>query len=118
MSDNLVNAETYLKDGNIPKCFNQYIAIAGEFEGLFDFETASYFYKRCLDISIDNKYIEGEAKAYKGLGICEEKVLNIFEAMNYLESALEKAIDGSLTKIEKDISKELVRVYQNIAIEF
>ena len=67
---------------------------------------------------MDNKYIEGEAKSYKGLGICEERVLNIFEAMNHLETALEKAIDGSLTKIEREISKELVRVYQNIAIEF
>lgn len=69
-------------------------------------------------MSIDHKYFEGEAKSYKGLGICEEKVLNIFEAMNYLETALEKSIDASLTKIERDISKELVRVYQNIAIEF
>lgn len=69
-------------------------------------------------MSVDAKYIEGEAKAYKGLGICEEKVLNIFEAMNYLETALEKSIDGSLTKIEKEISRELVRVYQIIAIDF
>lgn len=39
---------------------------------MHDYETASYFYKRCLDVSVDNKDIEGEAKAYKGLGICEE----------------------------------------------
>lgn len=69
-------------------------------------------------MSIEAKFIEGEAKSYKGLGICEEKVLNIFEAMGKLETALEKAIDGSLTKIEKEISRELVRVYQIIAIEF
>ena len=63
---------------------------------------------------------EGEARAYKGLGICEEKVLNIFEAMNKLEIALEKAIDGgtALKKIEKEVSRELVRVYSVIAIEF
>ena len=60
---------------------------------------------------MEAKYIEGEAKAYKGLGICEEKVLNIFEAMGKLETALEKAIDGNLLKIDKEISKELVRVY-------
>jgi hypothetical protein len=64
-----------------------------------------------LDVSIDHKNIELEAKAYKGLGICEEKVLNIFEAMNYLETALEKALDGSISKLEIEISKELVRVY-------
>ena len=55
-------------------------------------------------MSLDAKYPEGEAKAYKGLGICEEKVLNIFEAMNHLETALEKSIDAGLNKIEKDIS--------------
>ena len=40
-------------------------------------------------MSIEAKHFEGEAKSYKGLGICEEKVLNIFEAMNYLETAWE-----------------------------
>lgn len=71
-----------------------------------------------MDVSVEAKYIEGEAKAYKGLGICEEKVLNIFEAMRKLETAQEKAIDGELSKLDKEISKELVRVYQVIAIEF
>jgi hypothetical protein len=88
---------------------------------LLDYETASYFYKRCLDVSVDHKDIEGEARAYKGLGICEEKVLNIFEAMSYLETALEKAIDGrnsgnvqliaSLKRLVNEIYTELVRVY-------
>lgn len=85
--------------------------VAQQFEELNDYETASYFHKRCLDVSVEAKFIEGEARAYKGLGICEEKVLNIFEAMSHLETALEKSIDGSLIRIEKDISKELVRVY-------
>lgn len=52
-----------------------------------------------------------------GLGICEEKVLNIFHAMSNLVTALGKAEDGSLTKLEKDICKELVRVYQTIALQ-
>ena len=53
-----------------------------------DYETASYFYKRCLDVSSDAKSLKGAAKAYMGLGICEEKVLNIFNAMGNLENAL------------------------------
>lgn len=69
-------------------------------------------------MSIEAKHFEGEAKSYKGLGICEEKVLNIFEAMNYLETAWEKSQDNGLTKIEREISRELVRVYQVIAIDF
>lgn len=44
--------------------------------------------------------------------------MNIFEAMNYLETALEKSIDAAKPRIEKEISKELVRVYQIIAIDF
>jgi tetratricopeptide (TPR) repeat protein len=43
---------------------------------------------------MENKYIEGEAKAHMGLGICEEKVLNIFNAKGSLESALERAVEG------------------------
>lgn len=46
--------------------------VARKFESLKDFETASYFHKKCLDMSIDFKFVEGEAKAYMGLGICEE----------------------------------------------
>lgn len=68
---------------------------------------------------MEAKFVEGEAKAYMGLGICEEKVLNIFEAMGNLETALQKAIHaGTLQKLEKEISRELVRVYQIIAIQF
>ena len=44
-------------------------------------------------------------------------MLNIFPAMQHLETALDKAIDAK-SKIEKEISKELVRVYQNIAIDY
>ena len=40
------------------------------------------------------KYIEGQALAYKGLGICEQMVLNKSEAMVHLETALEKAVEG------------------------
>jgi tetratricopeptide (TPR) repeat protein len=103
---------------NIRQCFNQYQGVAKQYEELNDYETASYFHKRCLDISIEYKYIEGIAKAYRGLGICQEKVLNIFEAMENLETALEHSIEGNQTKIEKEISKDLVRVYQIIAVDF
>lgn len=51
------------------------------FEELDDYETASYFYKKCLDVSIEAKFVEGEARAYMGLGICEEEVFNIFNSM-------------------------------------
>ena len=75
------------------------------FEELDDYETASYFYKKCLDISIKAKFVEGEARAYMGLGKCEEEVFNIFNSMSNLETALEKAVDGVLSKLEKEISK-------------
>ena len=52
-----------------------------------------------------------------GLGICEEKVMNSFHAMSNIVTALSKAEEGSLNKLEKEISKELVRVYQTIALQ-
>ena len=81
-----------------------------------DYETASYFYKKCLDVSVEDGLIKGEAEAYQGLGTCEENVLNIFYAMGHLETALEKSTDGNLEELTKNISKDLVRVYQTIAI--
>jgi hypothetical protein len=69
-----------------------------------------------LDVSVEASFPEGQAKAYKGLGICEEKVLNIFESKNQLETALGIACTSALNKIEREISKDLVRVYQVIAI--
>lgn len=85
--------------------------MAQQFAGYRDYETASYFHKRCLDISIEFKYIEGEAYAHRGLGICEEKVYNKREAMSHLETAMEKAKNGEKFEVEKLISKDLVRVY-------
>ena len=66
MNDDLVHAEQSWIEGNIKTCFLKYEEVARVFEQLNDFETASYFYKRCLDISVDNKkkYPEGEPKAY------------------------------------------------------
>lgn len=111
-----MSAERDHREGMIKNCLKQYTEVANGFEKLNDYETASYFYKKCLDVSIESREIEGEANAYMGLGICEEKVLNIFNAMGNLETALEKAIDGNISKLERIISKELVRVYQIIAI--
>lgn len=86
-----------------------------------DYEVASYFYNRCLDIAKENKNLIEEAKAYKGLGICEQQVFNIFQSMKYLEIAYEKAIDANTHSSEsqqKAISKDLVKVYEEIAKEY
>lgn len=115
LSEDLVEAETHLRDGHTIECIHQYEGVCKAYERLNDYETASYFYNRCLEVSKEAKYIDGEAKAYMGLGICEEKVFNIFESMKYHETALEKAIDGNLPEIIRKISQELVRVYNNIA---
>ena len=111
LSKNLVSAERYHRDEDFEKCLKQYSVIATQFEQLNDYETASYFYKRCLDVSIEFNTQKGEAKAYMGLGICEEKVMNIFRAMENLVTALTKAEQANETKLDKQISKELVRVY-------
>jgi len=116
LSECLMSAEDFHRKGQTEQCLEQYKKVAIDFQGKDDYETASYFYKKCLDFSIEDGIIKGEAEAYKGLGICEEKVLNIFYAMNHMETALEKAEEGSLEDLEKQISKDLVRVYQTIAI--
>ena len=123
--DNLILISETLKQGEIAwreqaarDCFKTYEKMAKMYEGFNDYETASYFHQRCLDISIEFKYIEGEARAHCGLGICEEKVFNKFPAMQHLEKALEKANSGELDDCARSISKDLVRVYIKIANEY
>ena len=117
LCETLVTAESHHRNGQTKNCLKQYQIVATQFEELDDYETASYFYKKCLDVSIEAKFTEGESRAYMGLGICEEEVFNIFNSMGNLETALEKAISATtLTKLEKEISKQLVRVYQKIAV--
>lgn len=117
LKESLVDGENFQREGEIKKCFKTYLGVAQQFEALNDFETASYFHKRCLDVSNDFKYVEGQALAFKGLGICEEKVYNKFEAMENLETALEKAAEGQLESIAEGVTRDLVRVYQSIAID-
>ena len=45
-------------------------------------------------------------------------VFNKQEAKEKLEIARDRARDGSEQKLEKEISKDLVRVYQIIAMEY
>lgn len=77
----LKNGELYWREQAARDCFKTYEMMAVKYVKFNDYETASYFHQRCLDISIEFKYIEGEAKAHRGLGICEEKVFNKFPAM-------------------------------------
>ena len=107
----MVNAEQFHRDGIIDKCLDQYKSVAKQFEGLNDYKTASYFYNKCLDVSMEAKSLKGQAEAFKGLGICEEQVFNKYEAMHKLEIARDKAVDGSEPKLEKEIWTNLVRVY-------
>lgn len=118
VSETLKEGELYWRDAAAQDCFRTYHKMAKMYEEYNDYETASYFYQRCLDISIEFKYIEGEANAHRGLGTCEEKVFNKFEAMHHLETALEKASSGDLTEATREISRDLVRVYQQIANEY
>ena len=118
ISETLKNGEIYWREQAARECFKTYQGMAQMYVGFNDYETASYFHQRCLDISIEFKYIEGEAQAHRGLGICEEKVFNKFPAMQHLETAMEKAKTGELLKVVREISKDLVRVYQMIANEY
>ena len=118
LSEDLMEAEEYHRNGQTEKCLERYKKVAIDFQTKNDYETASYFYKKCLDVSEEHASPKGEAEAYQGLGTCEENVLNIFNAMSNLETALDKATEGHLDDLEKQISSDLVRVYQNIAIQF
>lgn len=69
---------------------------------------------------MEHKFLEGEARAYQGLGKAEENVMNKNEAMHHLETSLSKvqeADDPKLERLVKEISANLVKVYMQIALE-
>ena len=94
LSDDLQSAEDYNRNGETEKCLQRYRKVAQEFMDKNDYETASYFYKKCLDVSTEDGHLKGEAEAYLGLGHCEESVLNIFYAKGHMETAHEKSVEG------------------------
>lgn len=85
----LEKAELCLRAADITECLKNYKAIAVEYEQIKDYCTASYFYKKNLDISKKFSNLEGEIAALVDLGKCEANVLNINKSMDYMEKALE-----------------------------
>lgn len=81
LREDLVGAEMDWREGEFRNCFRIYQSVATRYEQEKDYCTASYFHDRCLEVSLDFKYFEGEALAHKGLGFCEENVFNKHEAM-------------------------------------
>ena len=74
-------------------------------------------FSRCVQRGGRGQYT-GEALAWLGLGNCEKESFNKYEAMTNFETALQKAQELQESKLEREISKELVKVYQIIALEF
>lgn len=93
----------------------EYKKVCNRYAEVGDYPTASYFYAKCLMMSKQQKYAEGEAMSSMGLGQCEEGEKNIAKAQEYYEVALEKALDKSLHAIAKTISEQLIRVYEKLA---
>ena len=111
LSDILMEGENLHREGMIDQSLEKYREVAHKFEVLNDWGSASYFYKKCLDISMESKSLKGEAQAWLGLGNCEKESFNKYEAMTNFETALQKAQELQEKKLEREISKELVKVY-------
>lgn len=116
ITDLLRKAEKFGNEGDVAKSIAEYKKVCAKYEEVADYPTASYFYQKCLNISKQQKYAEGEATSYMGLGLCEEGERNITKAQEYYEIALEKALDKDLHSIDKIISEQLIRVYEKLAI--
>jgi len=59
LSHSLIDGEQYWREGEARKAFKTYLSVGHLYEELQDFETASYFHQRCLEISTEFKFIEG-----------------------------------------------------------
>ena len=114
----LRQAEGYKNGEAIPQCIQEYKKVCAKYEQVNDYPTASYFYQKCLVLSKQSKHGEGEATSYMGLGLCEEGEKKIEKAQEYYETALEKALDKDLHAIVKQISEQLIRVYEKLALSY
>lgn len=117
LSKDLRDAEDLMRTGD-PKCLERYKSLVVTFQSLNDYDTSSYFQGKCLNFSIEHKFKMGEIDALIGLGICEEKVYQEKKAKDYLEQALNKAIEAQDQKGINKVSKELMRIYDEIATEY
>jgi len=61
VSENLKQGEQFWRNQQKSECFETYERMAAMYVDFNDYETASYFHQRCLDISIEFEYREGEA---------------------------------------------------------
>ncbi len=118
ISGTLCKAERFKNAGDIAASIEEYKKVCTRYMDANDYPTASYFYAKCLVMSKEQKFAEGEALAEMGLGQCEEGEKNVARAQEYYEGAIEKALDKSLHAIAKTISEQLIRVYEKLAANF
>eukprot|EP00357_Protocruzia_adherens_P022031 CAMPEP_0115034454 /NCGR_PEP_ID=MMETSP0216-20121206/40661_1 /TAXON_ID=223996 /ORGANISM="Protocruzia adherens, Strain Boccale" /LENGTH=392 /DNA_ID=CAMNT_0002413343 /DNA_START=269 /DNA_END=1447 /DNA_ORIENTATION=+ len=118
MKEQLISAEHLKNEDRIEESLQCYTKIAEYFDSDQAYNIAAYFYNRCLEISRNSLYPEGEALANMGLGICNSKARNIEEAMRHHEMALIQANQHDIKNLSSAINKELIFVYERMAENF
>eukprot|EP00743_Colponemidia_sp_Colp-15_P002440 GILK01002645.1.p1 GENE.GILK01002645.1~~GILK01002645.1.p1 ORF type:complete len:489 (-),score=60.33 GILK01002645.1:201-1667(-) len=117
LKETLTVAESQRRMGDSSSALQNYRSLAEYFESINDYRTGLYFYDRCLDVAKDSKDHEGKATAYLRLGMCQEKLRQMGEAMKCHEASFNLARDYGLDDLKREASVRLVEVYKELAYE-
>lgn len=96
---------------------DEYSRIADFFysDKLNDFQTAAYFYKRCLSLAKSIQDPKWECNAMLGLGKCFAKLGRLDKAIEFYENIQKKADENQLNSIVIQASRELIEIYDKMA---
>jgi tetratricopeptide (TPR) repeat protein len=115
LKDRLTSAERLNRDGDTENAVMGYRDLGSYFQKQGQFSEACYFYDRSIKIANYHGLSEQEAQAYQGLGSCKFEIGDIEKAVEMFERGLDIAETNSLTLIVRQISKELLTTYKQLA---
>ena len=113
LKERLTNAEKLFQEGDFPESFRVYHELGGYFEKTREnYDSATYFYKRCDELAGKNQLYSEQTTALVGLGNCAYKTSNIESAINFYEKGIKIAEFHDLKHSLYTISKSLTEVYR------
>ena len=107
----LVKADSASRAGETQEVYSAYKNLAKYFAQLGRLRKAEYFFKRCLQISKEAKWLPGELEANLALGIVYEELNDTASAITCHEKRLELAIENVMTSETETAYHSLTAVY-------
>ena len=108
LSRSLSKAEVRPDSERVQKeaALSEYNSMAFNYEDQGDFVTASYFYKKVIELAVSSKNRQYELVGLLGLGKCHEQAKMREKAIELLE----EAFDSASTLEQKELRQDMVKL--------